>query len=292
MVVARAGDVIPEVVSVIKDRRTGGEKRFTMPDRCPECGSRVERDGAIHYCTGGLTCPAQLKETIRHFAGKRAMDIEGLGGKHIDQFVNAGLIKDVADTYYLKKEDILKLERWAEKSAENLLRAIEKSKEPPELSRLIFALGIKGVGEHLADVLAERFSSLENLMNATYDELTEIPEIGPETARNIVSFFGEEHNRRVIEKLRKVGVRFPQKRPEAGRLKDRVFVFTGTLEGLTRDEAKELVEREGGRCSDSVSKRVDFVVVGKEPGSKYEKAKKLGMKMLSEKEFKKMLGLE
>ncbi len=292
VVVARAGDVIPEVVSVIRDRRTGGEKRFTMPNRCPECGSRVERDGAIHYCTGGLTCPAQLKETIRHFAGKRAMDIEGLGGRHIDQFVNAGLIKDVADIYYLKKEDILKLERWAEKSAENLLRAIEKGKEPPDLSRLIFALGIKGVGEHLADVLAERFSSLEDLMNATYDELTEIPEIGPETARNIVGFFREEHNRRVIEKLRKAGVRFPERRPEAGRLKDKVFVFTGTLDSLTRDEAKELVAKEGGRCSDSVSKRVDFVVVGKEPGSKYEKAERLGIKMLSEKEFKKMLGLE
>ncbi len=293
VVVARAGDVIPEVVSVIKDKRTGKEKKFTMPERCPECGSRVERDGAIHYCTGGLTCPAQLKETIRHFASKRAMDIEGLGGKHIDQFVNAGLIKDVADIYYLKKEDILKLERWAEKSAENLLEAIEKSKTPPALSRLIFALGIKGVGEHLADVLAERFSSLDSLMHATYEELLQIPEIGPETAKNIVSFFREEHNLKVIEKLKKAGVRFPEeKKKKAGKLAGKVFVFTGALDSFTRDEAKKLVESEGGRCSDSVSKRVDFVVVGKEPGSKYEKARKLGIKMLSEKEFKEMLGIE
>lgn len=295
VIVQRAGDVIPEVFAVIKDRRTGRERPFKMPEKCPMCGASVERIGAIHYCTGGLSCPAQLKETIRHFTSKRAMDIEGMGEKNVDQFVEQGLIRDVADIYYLKdrKEELLGLERWAEKSVENLLDAIERSKTPT-LERLIYALGIRGVGEHLAAVLAKEFGSLESLMQATEERLLSIPEIGPETARSIRDFFKEKHNLKVIAKLEDAGVRFPQKKPTAqkGRLEGKTFLFTGTLSSFSREEAKRLVEAEGGMTASSASRKVDYVVVGESPGSKYEKARELGLKLISEGEFKKMLGLK
>lgn len=291
VVVERAGDVIPEVAYVMKEKRPAKKelKKFKMPEECPVCGSRVERVGAIHFCTAGLSCPAQLKESIRHFASKRAMDIEGLGFMHVDQFVDKGVIKDVAEIYGLKKEDILGLERWAEKSADNLLAAIEASKTPT-LERFIYALGVKGVGEHMAGVLAKRFGDLEALMKATEEELLETPDIGPETALSIMDFFKERHNLEVLKKLRKAGVGYKRPVKKKGSLEGLTFLFTGVLKGLTRDEAKDLVEAGGGSAASSVSKKVDYVVIGEEPGSKYAKARKLGLKIIDEKEFKRMAG--
>ena len=289
VVIQRAGDVIPEVVMVIKEKRPHGVRPFKIPDKCPLCRSRVERVGAIHYCTGGLSCPAQVKETIRHFVSKRALDIEGLGDKHIEQFVDDGLIKDVSDLYRLKKEDILKLERWADKSAENLIDAIEKSKTPA-LPRLIYALGVRQVGEHMAHVLAEEFGALEAIIEADKERLLSIHDVGPETAESIFDFFQEPHNIKVIEKLKKAGVVFPQMKRTKGKLSGKTFLFTGALESFSRDEAKEVVERLGGKTAPSISKKVDYVVAGTEPGSKYDEAKKLGLKIISEEEFKGMVG--
>ena len=288
VVIQRAGDVIPEVVLVIKEKRPPGTNPFKIPDKCPLCGSNVEKVGAIHYCTGGLSCPAQVKETIKHFVSKRAMDIEGLGDKHIEQFVDDGIINDVADLYYIKKYDLLKLERWADKSADNLIDAIEKSKMPT-LSRLIYALGIRQVGEHMAHVLAEEFRTLEAIMEADKERLLAVHDIGPETAESIFDFFQEPHNIKVIEKLKKAGVVFPQMEMVAGKLSGKTFLFTGALESFSRDEAKELVERYGGKVAAGISKGVDYVVVGAEPGSKYDEAKKKRLKIITEEEFKKMV---
>lgn len=290
VVVQRAGDVIPEVLEVLKDKRPPGTEPFRMPATCPECGSMVEKIGAIHFCTGGLLCPAQLKESIRHFASKRAMNIEGLGEMHVERFVTAGLVRDVADIYFLTKEKLLSLERWAEKSADNLIQNIGSSKSPT-LERLIYALGVKGAGEHMARVLAKRFGSLDNLMNASEEELRDIPDIGPETARSIIDFFRERHNREVIEKLKRSGVAFPEGRPEEkGPLAGKVFLFTGALRSFTRDEAKDIVESSGAEASNSVSKKVDYVVAGEEPGSKLEKARAMGLKIITEDEFRNMVG--
>ena len=290
VVVQRAGDVIPEVVMVMKEKRTGKEKPFKTPEKCPLCGSKVERVGVIHYCTGGLSCPAQVKETIVHFASKRAMDIEGLGHKHIEQFVDDGLIKDLADLYYLKKDDLLKLERWAEKSADNLIYANEKSKKPT-LPRLIYALGVRQVGEHMAHVLAEEFGTLEAIMRADKERLLSVHDIGPETAESIYDFFQEPHNIKVIEKLKKAGVVFPQMKKVSGKLAGKTFLFTGTLESFSRDEATELVEKQGGKAAPSASKKIDYVVAGTEPGSKYDEAKRFGLKILTEEEFKRLVGV-
>ena len=290
VVVERAGDVIPEVAYVIKEKRPHGTKPFRMPDKCPECGSNVEKDGAIHYCTGGLSCPAQLKESIAHFASKRAMDIDGLGWMRVEQFVEAGLLKDVADIYLLKKDDILNLERWADKSADNLIEAIEKSKKTT-LERLIFALGIHGAGEHMARLLAGKFGSIEAIMEVTEDDLLNIREIGPETARSIADFFKERHNRAVIEKLKKAGVETRKTaRKVKGKLDGLVFLFTGTLKSFTRDEAKEIVEKEGGAAAVGISRKVNYAVAGEEAGSKLDKARKMGIKIISEEEFRKMAG--
>ncbi|RLF46933.1 MAG: DNA ligase (NAD(+)) LigA, partial [Thermoplasmata archaeon] len=278
------------VVEVIKEKRTGKEKEFRMPKRCPVCGSHVVKEGAYYRCTGGLSCPAQLKRSIEHFASKNAMDIEGLGGKTVELLVEKGLIKRISDIYRLTKRDLLHLPRFAEKSAKNLIEAIEKSKNKG-LARLIFALGIPNVGEHTARILAEKFKSIDRLMNATEAELLAIKEIGPETASSIVNFFREERNRKEIEELKKLGVKMEYEE-EKGKLKGKVFVFTGALKDFTREEAKELVEKEGGIVANSVSRNVDYVVVGEKPGSKYEKAKELGLKIIGEEEFKKLLGIE
>ena len=290
--VARAGDVIPEVVAVLKEKRTGKEKKFHIPEKCPVCNADVVRDGAFYRCTGGLSCPAQLKRAIAHFASKAAMDIDGLGGKTVDLFVESGLIKRVSDLYNLRKEDLLELPRFAEKSVDNLLHAIEESKGR-NLARFIYALGIPNVGEHIARLLAKKFGSLENLMNASEEELLSIHEIGPEIAESVVAFFNEKHNREEIERLRKAGVKattMVEERKEKAILEGKTFVFTGALQSFSRDEAKAIVEELGGRASSSVSKKTDFVVVGENPGSKYEKAKKLGVKIITEEEFKKMIG--
>lgn len=292
VIVQRAGDVIPEVLSVIMDKRPPGTEPFRMPPACPECGSAVDRIGAIHYCTGGLQCPAQLKESIRHFASKRAMDIEGLGDKHIEQFIEEGLLKDVADIYVnLAAENLKNLAKWKDKSIANLLGSIEKSKHPT-LERLIYALGIKGVGEHMARLLAKRFGSIEKLIEMDEQGLLSVHEIGPETARSIVDFFGEARNLDVLEKLKSAGVVFGAREGASGKgaLSGKVFLFTGTLASFTRDEAKDLVESLGGEAASTVSKKVDFVVAGEEAGSKYDKAKKLGLTIIDEEEFRKMVG--
>lgn len=226
------------------------------------------------------------------------MDIEGLGDKHIEQFVDDGLIKDVADLYYLKKDDLLKLERWAEKSAENLIDAVEKSKTPM-LQRLIYALGIRQVGERMAQVLAEEFGNLKILMGTDKERLLSVRDIGPETAESIYDFFNELHNIKVIEKLEKAGVVFPHRgqtlnlspraTAESRKLSGKTFLFTGALESFSRDEARELVEKLGGKTASGVSKNVDYVVAGSEPGSKHDKAKGMGLKIITEDEFRKMV---
>jgi len=285
--VGRAGDVIPEVMEVIKERRTGKEKIFSMPSKCPVCGSNVVRDGAYYRCTGGLSCISQLKRSIVHFASKRAMDIEGLGGKTVDLLVDKGIIKRVSDIYKIKKEDLTKLPRFADKSSINLLEGIEKSKERG-LARFIYALGIPNVGEHMARLLAERFKDIDTLINAKEEELMGVPEIGPETASSIINFFKEEKNREEIEELKKCGVKMKYEE-EIGKLSGLTFVFTGELKRFTREEAKEIVEKLGGNIANSVSKKVDYVVVGEKPGSKYEKARELGLKIINEEEFEKMV---
>ncbi len=293
VIIQRAGDVIPEVVKVIESKRSGKEKRFVMPATCPECGSHVVRlEGeSAHRCIG-LVCPAQIKEHITHFASRGGMDIEGLGDKMVAQLVDAKLIRDPADIYFLKKEKILTLERMAEKSANNLLAAIERSKTPP-LEKFIYALGIRHVGEHMARVLARSFKSLDSLMAATEDDLLAIRDIGPEVAGSITRFFSEQSNKKVIEKFRKAGVKPIEKfRPKDMRLAGKSFVFTGTLSKLTRSEAKEIVESLGASATDSVTKTTDYVVAGESPGSKIEKARASGVKIIDEKEFLKLTGRE
>jgi DNA ligase (NAD+) len=289
--VGRAGDVIPEVTEVIKKKRTGKEKKYHLPSTCPVCNSKVVKDGAFYRCTGGLSCIAQLKRSIAHFASKGAMDIEHLGRKNVDLFVEHDLLKSVSDIYHLKKEDLLLLPRFADKSAENLIKAIEKSKEK-NLARFVYALGIPNVGEHIAKILADSFKNLSNLMNATEEDLLKIFEIGPEIANSITSFFKEKRNKKEIEKMKKSDIKailITEEKEKSNILTGKNFVFTGGLKELTRDEAIYLIEGLGGRATSSVSENTDFVVVGENPGSKYEKAKKLGIKIISEKEFRKLI---
>jgi DNA ligase (NAD+) len=289
VIVQRAGDVIPEVVQVITSKRKGTEKKFKMPSTCPVCGAEVIKEEAIHRCIG-LDCPAQLKGRIKHFASKRAMDIEGLGVKLIDQLVDKGLIKDVADIYYINKERLIELERMADKSAQNIIDAIEKSKTKP-LSKFLYALGIRHVGETTAEDLAHRFSRLEDFFHLSEEDLMEIEGIGPEVAASVHQFFGDKKNKASIELLKKAGVKVIEpKVKEKGKLAGKSFVFTGALKVLGRDEARNLVESLGGVTTSSVSKKVDFVVVGEDPGSKFNKAKELGIKTLTEEEFKKLIG--
>ena len=291
VIVQRAGDVIPEVVKVIESKRTGNEKKYHIPNTCPVCGGHVVRlpGEAAHRCQN-VSCPAQLKQQIRHFASRNAMDIEGLGDKLIDQLVDRGLVKDIAGLYFLTKEQWSKLERMADKSAQNIIDALEKSKKIP-LGRFIFALGIRFVGEHAARLLAEHFRTFENLKRASYEELLNIHEIGPQSAQSIIQFFNEPKNIDMINRLFKAGIQIeketaPKKQPLAGK----TFVFTGALENFTRHEAEELVTSLGGRAASSVSRNTDFVVVGKDPGSKAQKARDLGVHILTEQEFKKMIG--
>jgi DNA ligase (NAD+) len=290
VIVRRAGEVIPEVVKSIPERRTGAEKEFKMPERCPACGGPVVRPpGEVAYRCENLSCPARIKESIRHFASRRAMDIEGLGEKLVDQLVETGLVRKLSDIYRLKKEDLVNLERMGEKSAQNLLEQIERSKNAG-LARLIFALGIRYVGEHLAQVLAQHFPSLEALSNATYEELIQIPEIGPRIAQSIVDFFRNEENRKLIQELKELGVKTEAEKPKEGPLSGKTFVFTGTLSAFTREEARRLVESLGGRVASSVSRKVDYVVVGADPGEKLRKAQELGITILTEEEFRKLVG--
>ena len=299
VLVQKAGEVIPEVVKPIKEKRTGQEKEFVMPSRCPVCGAKVFKadDEVVPRCNS-LSCPAQIKERIRHFASREVMDIEGLGPAIIDQLVEKKLVRNISDLYFLKKEDLIALERMGEKSASNLLKAIEESKRRP-LSRLIYGLGIRYVGVHTSEVIAQHFSTLDRLKEASFEELIQIEEIGPKVAESIVRFFKEEENSRIIENLRRAGLNFGKLEGEGeasakkGRgflpLKGKQLVLTGTLKEFSRNQAKEIIRKLGGRVTESVSKRTDYVVVGENPGSKYQKAQELGVTIINEEEFKKLI---
>jgi DNA ligase (NAD+) len=292
VVVRRAGDVIPEVVRAIPGSRKAHAPLFHAPKKCPVCGSEVVRlpDEAVARCTGGLFCPAQRKQALLHFASRRAMDIEGLGDKLVDQLVDAGLVKTPADLYAIALEQLAGLERMGEKSAQNVLEALERSKRTT-LARFIYALGIRNVGEATARDLAGHFGALEPLMSATDEALQEVPDVGPVVALSIRGFFGERHNRDVIALLRRRGVHWEEGRPRApaGRLAGKTFVLTGTLAGMTREDATALIESRGGKVTGSVSKKTDYVVVGAEPGSKLAKAESLGIALLDEDGLKKLL---
>ncbi|ENO95434.1 DNA ligase, NAD-dependent [Thauera phenylacetica B4P] len=289
VIVRRAGDVIPEVVAPVLERRSGEPPRFVLLDKfptCPVCGSHVVRgeDEAVARCTGGLFCPAQRKQALLHFASRRAMDIEGLGDKLVDQLVDAAIVKTPVDLYRLGVLALANLERMGEKSAQNLLMAIEKSRSTT-LARFIFALGIRNVGEATARELARHFGNLDALVAADADALQQVPDVGPIVAQCIAEFFAEPHNREVIEQLRAAGVHWAEGEPQgtvAGALAGKTFVLTGTLPTLSRDEAKALIEAQGGKVAGSVSKKTHYVVAGAEAGSKLEKAQALGLAILDE----------
>jgi len=292
VIIHKAGDVIPEIVKVIAEERNGTEKEFKMPGKCPVCGSRVVRlEGeAAHRCTY-IACPAQQFERIVHFVSKGGMDIDGLGPSIVEKLIEEGLIKDVADIYYLKYDDIISLENFGEKSTENLLEAIEESKRRP-LSRLLFALGIRFVGSHTADIISERFKGLDSLMDAGFDEIQAVKEVGPRIAESIVDFFREEQNRKVIEKLRKAGLNFGAGKKDVKKkagFDGKTFVLTGKLDGYTREEAGEIIEGFGGRVTSGVSRSTDIVLAGQDAGSKLDKARSLGIKVIDEGKFKEMM---
>lgn len=289
VLIERAGDVIPYVVKVILEKRPHKSKRYHLPTHCPACGAAVVRDGAIIRCPNRSTCPAQRLESFMHFVSKDALNIEGLGEKQLAQMLERGLIQDAADLYALTKEKLLSLERMGEKSAQNLLDAIQSSKQV-SFDRFIYALGIRNVGDHTAKLLAKHFHKLERLLQASEAELLAIPEIGPEIARNVHAYFADPHNRKFIAKLRDAGVIISEEAPpESQKLKGHTFVFTGTLRTLKRDEAERLVERHGGRASGIVSKKTSYVVAGEDPGSKLKKARTLGIPILTEEEFLQMV---
>jgi len=293
VIVRRAGDVIPEVVSVVESKRPKGARRFKMPERCPVCGSEVVRleDEAVARCTGGLYCAAQRREAIQHFASRRAMDIDGLGEKLIEQMDEQGLIHDLADLYTLEQDRIAALERMGEKSAQNLLEALQASKQTT-LARFLFALGIRQVGEATAQGLAAHFGDLEPIMAADEEALQEVPDVGPIVAESIRAFFHEQHNRDVIAKLIEAGVEWEKvevKPRDEQPLAGKTFVLTGALEALTRDEAKARLQALGAKVTGSVSKKTDYVVAGADAGSKYDKAVELGIEILSEDDLKALL---
>lgn len=289
VIVRRAGDVIPEVVAVVAEKRLPGALVFTMPEHCPVCGAKAVRlpGEAVARCTGGLFCPAQRKQALLHFASRRAMDIEGLGDKLVDQLVDQAIVRTPADLYRLGIAALANLERMADKSANNIVNAIEKSKRTT-LARFIYALGIRNVGEATAKDLAAHLGSLDRLMAADSEHLQQIPDVGPVVAQSIADFFAEAHNREVIEQLRACGVHWDEHEGKslltgaAAPLSGKTFVLTGTLPTMSREDAKEKIEALGGKVSGSVSKKTDYVVVGTDPGSKYDKAVSLGITLLDE----------
>ncbi len=291
--VEKSGEIIPKVLSAAKEKRTGGERAFHIPAKCPACGSKLAAgpdEVAIRCENAG--CPAQIKEKTLHFASRDAMDIEGLGDAIVDQLVDKAFIKDYGDVYYLEFERVKGLERMAEKSAQNLIGAIAKSKEN-DLNRLVYALGIRHVGERAAWLLAENFNSIARLSDASLEEITAIEGIGPVIARSVCSFFRNHENLKIIKKLKSAGVKMAASgaSPSAsGRLLGKTFVLTGVLKSFTRGDAEELIRRLGGRPSSSVSKNTDFVVAGEGPGSKLDKARELGVRIIDEEDFKKMVG--
>ncbi|MBE0466865.1 MAG: NAD-dependent DNA ligase LigA [Candidatus Desulforudis sp.] len=292
VIIHKAGDIIPEVIRSLPEKRSGREKAFEMPGDCPDCGTRVLRpDGEVGVYCPNLACPARLRESLLHFVSRGAMDINGLGPAVIQQLLDRRLVADPADLYVLTPADLIGLERVGPKSAENLLSAIEKSKGN-SLARLIVALGIRHVGERAAQLLAERFGSLDGIMAAGREELEAVPDIGPKIAESVVAFFARKQNHCVVDKLATAGVNtLEEKRtaPKTGPFTGKSFVLTGTLERFTRQEAGELIENLGGRVVSNVSRQTDYVVVGRNPGGKYEKAAKLGITILSEPEFTELL---
>ncbi|MFN4360552.1 MAG: NAD-dependent DNA ligase LigA [Hylemonella sp.] len=286
VIVRRAGDVIPEVVAVLPEKRQSGAEVFTMPHLCPVCGSAaVREEGEADYrCTGGLFCSAQRKQAMLHFAGRRAVDIEGLGDKLVDQLVDGGVVKTLPDLYRLGLTALASLDRMADKSAQNIVDALEKSKQTT-LPRFLYGLGIRHVGEATAKALARHFGKLDTIMDATEDQLLQVPDVGPIVAQSIHTFFRQEHNREVVEQLRACGLRWEEGEPSPAAqlpLAGKTFVLTGTLPTLSRDEAKEMLEAAGAKVAGSVSKKTDYVVAGTEAGSKLDKARELGVTVLDE----------
>jgi DNA ligase (NAD+) len=292
VIVEKGGDVIPKVSGVVESKRPRGTKPFVMPDKCPDCGSRIYRpeDEANYFCEN-TECPAQVKGRIEHFAHRGAMDIEGLGEAVVEQLVGLGLVKNYADLYSLHKHKatLVNLDRWGEKSTQNLLDGIEKSKKQP-FNRVVYALGIRHVGQGVAQVVAENFPSIDALQNATEEELQSVNAIGPRIAESIVHFFKEKHNREIVKRLKDAGLMLQAaKRKSTGKLTGKTFVLTGTLPTYGREEAKRLIEERGGKVASGVSKNVDIVLAGEDAGSKLEKARRLGIRVLSEEEFVKMI---
>ncbi|MEZ4485220.1 MAG: NAD-dependent DNA ligase LigA [Syntrophotaleaceae bacterium] len=290
VVVERAGDVIPDVVRVLTDRRSGNERTLPLPGSCPVCSGPVSRiEGEVVPRCQNSSCPARLREALKHFVARRAMDIDGLGQRTIDQLLERGLIKNFADLYRLERESLLDCERMGEKSTDKLLAAIAASKERP-LARFLFALGIRHVGEHVAKLLAQQFGTLEELTVADREQLLALHEVGPQVADSVVDFFANERNRQLLTALQDAGVR-PQsgEKRSGGPLSGKTFVFTGTLEIFKRKEAQQLVEGLGGRASGSVSKKTDYLVAGRDAGSKLNRAQELEVTVLSEEEFQQLL---
>jgi len=294
VLIERSGDVIPSVVSVMKERRTGKEKAFAWPSKCPVCGSAVFKpEGEVISRCMNPSCPAKIRESILHFAARRAMNIDGLGEALVDQLLETGLVRSIPDLYALTHERLVELERMGAKSSENLLAQIEQSKRRG-LDRLVFALGIRHVGERLAQVLAGRFRSLDALAEATEEELTRIEDVGPKVAESIRFFFTQPENRALIRRLKEAGVSMKSREESGGRrpLEGQVFVITGTLAGFTREEAQERLEALGAQIGSSVTKKTTCLVAGESPGSKLDKARKLGLKVIGEPEFLKLIGGE
>jgi len=289
VMVRRAGDVIPQVVKVLTDKRPADSQEISLPSECPECGSAIDQPEGevVARCSGGLFCPAQRKEAIRHYASRRALDIEGLGEQWVNVLVDEGMIETVADIYHLREEDLITLDRMGSKSAANLVNAIAESREP-DLERLIYALGIREVGEATARALARHFRSLEALMEADEDSLQEVADIGPVVAAHIRGFFAEPHNREIIRRLKAAGVSYrPPPEPETADspFAGKTVVITGTLSEYSRDDARDALESRGAKVAGSVSSRTDYVIAGEGGGSKLNKARDLGVPILSEAEF-------
>ena len=289
--VERGGDVIPKVTRVVEDRdHPRGHKSFHMPEKCPVCGGHVVRtEGEVDHRCVNQKCPAKLRETILHFASRGVMNIDGMGDALVTQLTERGLVKDVADIYRLTKANLLSLERMGDKSAQNVLNEIERSKQLP-LERVIFGLGIRFVGERTAQFLAEHFGDMDSLMNAGEEELQQVEEVGPRIAKSIVEFFGEPKNRELVEELHAAGLTLRGKKKQRGtKLAGKTFVLTGTLASLTRDEAKKMIEDAGGKVTGSVSKKTDYVVAGTEAGSKLDKAKELGVAVIDEEQMRQLV---
>lgn len=294
VIVRRAGDVIPEVVGAVLEKRPADAREFVMPTACPVCGSAIERleDETIARCTGGLFCGAQRKQTLWHAASRKALDIEGLGEKLVDQLVDSGRVKSLADLYSLRPLELVGLDRMGQKSADNLVEAIDKARAPA-LGRLLFALGIRHVGETTARDVARHFGSIEAIMDADEDALSSVPDVGPVVAGSIRRFFAEQHNRDVIEQLKAQGVHpVAEAMPEDTTLAGKTFVLTGTLPNWTREEASMRIQAAGGKVSGSVSKKTAYLVAGEEAGSKLAKAQELGVTVLDEDALKALLGLD